>query len=114
MAEPALDPTVIETLRQLSEPGGPDVVEEVFAIFLEETPKRLDDIDAAMEMGNEPGPSAGAFAERQFREHRRPRGSTPTRLDDEARDGRNDRLESLVAAVAPSSPASRLRFSGVA
>jgi len=101
VSEPVLDPAVIETLRQLSEPGGPDVVEEVFAIFLSETPRRLDDIDAAMEIGNVnqvhrlahslKGSAGNIGARAMFNACRA--------LDDDAREGRNDRLESLVAAV---------------
>ena len=101
MSEPVLDPAVIATLRQLSEPGGPDVVEEVFAIFLAETPKRLEDIDAAMEIGNATqvhrlahslkGSAGNIGAKAMFEACRA--------LDDEAREGKADRLPSLVAAV---------------
>ena len=101
MAEPVLDPAVIATLRQLSEPGGPDVVAEVFAIFLEETPRRLDDIDAAMEIGNvnqvhrlahSLKGSAGNIGARAMFDACRA-------LDEEARTGRSERLPGLAAAV---------------
>ena len=42
MAEPAvLDPAVIETLRQLTPPGEPDVLTEVLQMFLAEFPPRM-------------------------------------------------------------------------
>ena len=37
-----LDPAVIETLRQLSVPGEPDVLTEVLKLFLEEAPTRIE------------------------------------------------------------------------
>lgn len=37
-----LDPAVIETLRQLTVPGEPDVLAEVLKLFLEETPPRIE------------------------------------------------------------------------
>lgn len=101
MSAPVLDPAVIATLRQLSEPGGPDVVEEVFAIFLEETPKRLDDIDAAMEIGN---PNQVHRLAHSLKGSAGNIGATAMfdackALDDEARTGKADRLPALVAAV---------------
>ena len=45
---PALDPAVIETLRQLNEEGHPDVVSEVLGLFLAEAPGRLDAVEAAL------------------------------------------------------------------
>lgn len=38
---PVLDPSVINTLRQLTVPGEPDVLTEVLKLFLEEVPSRL-------------------------------------------------------------------------
>ena len=40
-SQPVLDPTVIETLRQLTVPGEPDVLAEVLKLFLEEAPTRI-------------------------------------------------------------------------
>ena len=101
MSDPALDPTVIETLRQLSEPGGPDVVEEVFQIFLTETPARLADIDEAISIGNLTqvhrlahslkGSAGNIGARAMFAACRE--------LDDEARGGKADRIAGLVALV---------------
>ena len=47
-ALPALDPAVIEALRQLNEEGHPDVVTEVLGLFLTEAPSRLDAVEAAV------------------------------------------------------------------
>ena len=46
---PALDPAVLETLRQLNEPGQPDVVREVLGLFRTDAPSRLEAISTAME-----------------------------------------------------------------
>lgn len=51
-APPAIDPAVLETLRQLNEVGQPDVVEEVLGLFTHEAPKRLDAIAAAISGGD--------------------------------------------------------------
>jgi len=40
-SQPALDPAVIETLRQLTAPGEPDVLAEVLKLFLDEAPTRI-------------------------------------------------------------------------
>jgi HPt (histidine-containing phosphotransfer) domain-containing protein len=39
---PVLDPAVINTLRQLSVPGEPDVLIEVLKLFLAEAPPRIE------------------------------------------------------------------------
>jgi HPt (histidine-containing phosphotransfer) domain-containing protein len=53
MAEPAvLDETVIETLRQLTPPGEPDVLAEVLQMFLQEVPPRLERLRIAWAAGN--------------------------------------------------------------
>ena len=52
MDEPVLDPVVVETLRQLTPPGEPDVLAQVLAIFLQETPKRVARIQAAWQSGD--------------------------------------------------------------
>ena len=52
MAEAVLDPIVIQTLRQLTPPGEPDVLAEVLTLFLQETPKRMGRIQAAWQSGD--------------------------------------------------------------
>jgi HPt (histidine-containing phosphotransfer) domain-containing protein len=53
MAEPAvLDPAVMETLRQLTAPGEPDVLTEVLQLFLKEVPLRMDRLRNACAAGN--------------------------------------------------------------
>jgi HPt (histidine-containing phosphotransfer) domain-containing protein len=43
MAPPAvLDASVIDALRQLTPPGEPDILAEVFTLFLEEAPPRIE------------------------------------------------------------------------
>jgi HPt (histidine-containing phosphotransfer) domain-containing protein len=53
MSEPqVLAPTVIESLRQLTPPGEPDVLTEVLQMFLDEVPPRIDRLRNAMTAGN--------------------------------------------------------------
>ena len=53
MAEPAvLDPAVIDTLRQLTAPGEPDVLAEVLRLFLSEVPLRMDRLRNGCAAGN--------------------------------------------------------------
>jgi HPt (histidine-containing phosphotransfer) domain-containing protein len=42
-----LDPAVIESLRQLTPPGEPDVLTEILTVFLAEVPRRVDRLKAA-------------------------------------------------------------------
>jgi HPt (histidine-containing phosphotransfer) domain-containing protein len=49
---PALDAAVLETLRQLNQPGQPDIIREVLTMFLADAPERLGAIDQAMQSGN--------------------------------------------------------------
>ena len=42
-----LDPAVVERLRQLTPPGEPDVLTEIFTVFLAEVPRRIDRLKAA-------------------------------------------------------------------
>ena len=44
----ALDRDVLATLRQLNEPGEPDVVKEVLALFVADAPRRMEAIVAAV------------------------------------------------------------------
>jgi HPt (histidine-containing phosphotransfer) domain-containing protein len=53
MAEQAiLDESVIQTLRQLTPPGEPDILVEVLKLFLAEVPPRIDRLRNAMAAGN--------------------------------------------------------------
>jgi HPt (histidine-containing phosphotransfer) domain-containing protein len=53
MGEPAvLDQAVIDTLRQLTPPGEPDVLAEVLSLFLEEAPPRIARLRNAWASGN--------------------------------------------------------------
>lgn len=53
MAEPAvLDATVIDSLRQLTPRGEPDVLTEVLQLFLREFPRRLERLRIAWAAGN--------------------------------------------------------------
>ena len=47
-----LDPAVIETLRQLTPPGEPDVLQEILRMFLAEVPPRIDRLRNAWAAGN--------------------------------------------------------------
>jgi two-component system, sensor histidine kinase and response regulator len=49
---PALDPDVIDSLRQLTPPGEPDVLAEILAVFLEEVPKKVRALQAAVDAGD--------------------------------------------------------------
>ncbi len=47
-----LDQTVIESLRELTPPGEPDVLAEVLTIFLQEVPPRIERVRASLAAGN--------------------------------------------------------------
>lgn len=47
-----LDPAVLETLRQLTMPGEPDVLGEVLTVFLRETPARVERLRNAWAAGD--------------------------------------------------------------
>ena len=47
-----LDPAVVDRLRQLTPPGEPDVLAEIFTVFLEEVPRRIERLKAAWWEGN--------------------------------------------------------------
>lgn len=49
---PVLDLAVIDTLRQLTPPGEPDVLSEVLKMFLEEVPPRIGLLRIAWTEGN--------------------------------------------------------------
>ena len=47
-----LDPAVVDSLRQLTPPGEPDVLTEILTVFLAEVPRRLDRLKAAWRAGD--------------------------------------------------------------
>ena len=51
-ARDVLDPDVVESLRQLTPPGEPDVLGQILQLFLDEAPKRLDALRSAMASGD--------------------------------------------------------------
>ncbi|HXG89864.1 MAG TPA: Hpt domain-containing protein [Vicinamibacterales bacterium] len=55
MSSPALDPKVLATLRQLNQPGEPDVVGEVLALFRVDAPGRIEAITQAAAAGDSAG-----------------------------------------------------------
>ena len=57
-----LDPSVIDNLRQLNREGEPDVVHEVMTLFLDDAPKHLSLIDAAVVKADAPGLQRAAHA----------------------------------------------------
>ena len=52
MPRPALDPAVLERLRQLTPPGEPDVLKEVLQLFLDDVPGRIGRLRAACQAGD--------------------------------------------------------------
>ena len=50
--EPALDSTVIESLRELQMPGGPNLLAELIVAFREDAGARLADLQHAITTGN--------------------------------------------------------------
>jgi HPt (histidine-containing phosphotransfer) domain-containing protein len=48
----ALDPTVLDALRQLTQPGEPDVLTDVLGVFLADAPARIEAIGAAASAGD--------------------------------------------------------------
>ncbi len=50
--EPALDPAVIVSLRELTPPGEPDVLKEVLQLFLDDVPGRIGRLRQAWQAGN--------------------------------------------------------------
>jgi HPt (histidine-containing phosphotransfer) domain-containing protein len=52
MEEPALDPAVLESLRQLTAPGEPDVLAEVLQLFMADVPTRIERLRGAWQTGD--------------------------------------------------------------
>ena len=51
-ARDVLDPAVVESLRQLTPSGEPDVLHQVLTLFLSEVPKKIDALRAAVAAGD--------------------------------------------------------------
>ena len=51
MTDPVLDPHVIDGLRQLNQPGEPDVVREVLMLFIHDAPQRIEAVTNAARSG---------------------------------------------------------------
>lgn len=51
-ARDVLDPDVVETLRRLTPPGEPDVLQEILTLFLDEVPKKINALHAAVAAGD--------------------------------------------------------------
>jgi HPt (histidine-containing phosphotransfer) domain-containing protein len=49
---PVLDPAVLESLRQLTPPGEPDVLKEVLQLFLDDVPARVERLRSAWQGGD--------------------------------------------------------------
>ena len=99
--DPALDPRVLASLRELTAPGEPDVLADVLQLFLEEFPKKLRTLQAAMEAGD---------AEQVARAAHSLKGSSGNigassmldicgRIDDFARAGDLEKLTPLVGQL---------------
>jgi HPt (histidine-containing phosphotransfer) domain-containing protein len=52
MPQAVLDPEVIESLRELTPPGEPDVLREVLQLFLDDVPVRISRLRAAWQAGD--------------------------------------------------------------
>ena len=50
-ARQVLDPAVVESLRQLTPPGEPDVLVEILTVFLADVPQRIDQLKNAWRDG---------------------------------------------------------------
>jgi len=50
--QPVLDPAVLNTLRQLTAPGEPDVLTDVLELFLDEVPPRIERLRNAWAAAN--------------------------------------------------------------
>ncbi len=48
-AKPSLDENVLDELRGLQEPGGPDIFSELIQLYLDDLPERIDGLRAAVE-----------------------------------------------------------------
>ena len=58
----ALDPAVVDSLRQLTPPGEPDVLAEILTVFRTDVPVRIDQLKAAWREGNAAGVQRAAHS----------------------------------------------------
>ena len=49
---PAIDPSALEALRALQAPGAPDIRERVIGLYLQQTPRQLEDLRSALAGGD--------------------------------------------------------------
>jgi HPt (histidine-containing phosphotransfer) domain-containing protein len=100
-AHDVLDPDVVESLRQLTPPGEPDVLAEIFNLFLDEVPKRIDVLRSAVKSGD------AAKVQRAAHSLKGSSGNIGARamhdvcrqLDERAKDGDLDTLQPLLDAL---------------
>ena len=97
----ALDPAVIDSLRQLTPPGEPDVLKEVLQLFLEDVPARISRLREAWQGGDAVAVqraahslkgSAGNVGAMQLL-------AVCSKLDEQGRSGDLSNLSPLVAAL---------------
>jgi HPt (histidine-containing phosphotransfer) domain-containing protein len=100
-ARDVLDPAVVESLRQLTPPGEPDVLQEILTLFLNEVPKKIEALRAAVPGGDLTAVqrtahslkgSSGNIGARALHDVCR-------RLDDEAKSGELARVPPLLECV---------------
>ena len=101
MMATVLDPAVIDSLRQLTPPGEPDVLKEVLQLFLEDVPARMTRLREAWQSGDAVGVqraahslkgSAGNIGATQLL-------AVCSRLDEQGRSGDLTNLPPLVASL---------------
>ena len=51
-ARDVLDPDVVKSLRRLTPPGEPDVLQEILTLFLDEVPKKIGTLRSAIASGD--------------------------------------------------------------
>ena len=97
-ARDVLDPSVVESLRQLTPPGEPDVLVEILNLFLNEVPKKIGTLRSAViasdaisvqRTAHSLKGSSGNIGARAMHDICR-------QLDDRAKSGELARLQSLV------------------
>lgn len=63
MADPGvLDPAVLDHLRKLTPPGEPDVLGEILTTFLDDVPRRIERLHAALAAGDAAGVQRAAHS----------------------------------------------------
>ena len=96
-----LDPDVVNSLRQLTPAGEPDVLVEILTVFLNEVPKRIAALRAAAAAGDAPAVQRAAHSLKGSSGNIGARAlhDVCRQLDDRARSGEVPRLQSLVDAL---------------